>query len=141
MRPSVGREPARRLPAQSGRCLPGAAIILAHDLLSYDLGPQARHMILHIVAMNIVAPLLAALVVTLRPERSARARWLWFAATIPGSRALGIARAGGSSPGHDQSCPWIGATHGILLCRPWYSGCCCCRCRMHAAGMRSRLCC
>jgi putative membrane protein len=53
----------------------GSIIALAHEL-----GPQARHMGLHILSMNVLAPALAALAVTHRPERQARPRWLWLAA-------------------------------------------------------------
>lgn len=44
----------------------------------HDLGPQARHMGFHIAAMNVVAPVLAAL--TARADRVMGARWLWIAA-------------------------------------------------------------
>ena len=37
---------------------------------------------LHIVAMNIVAPLLAALLVARWPKRHAQPRWLWLAALL-----------------------------------------------------------
>jgi len=114
MRPSVGRRTSAASASAIAILFAGAAIILAHDLLSYDLGPQARHMILHIVAMNIVAPLLAALVVTRWPERHAPPRWLWFAALIqvvalwashaPAVHHLAMTRSGVEL-----------ATHGVLL--------------------------
>ena len=109
MRPSVGSRTNAASASAIAVLVAGAAIILAHDL-----GPQARHMGLHIVAMNIVAPLLAALVVTRWPERHAPPRWLWFAALIqvvalwashaPAVHHLAMTRSGVEL-----------ATHGILL--------------------------
>ena len=79
-----------------------------------DLGPQARHMGLHIVAMNIVAPLLAALLVARWPRRmrsragsgsprSIQVVALW-ASHAPAVHHLAMARSGVQL-----------ATHGILL--------------------------
>ena len=114
MRPSVGRRTSAATASAIAVLFAGAAIILAHDLLSHDLGPHARHMILHIVAMNIVAPLLAALVVTRWPERHAPPRWLWLAALIQvvalwASHAPAVHHLAMIRPGVQF------ATHGVLL--------------------------
>ena len=44
---------------------------------AYDLGPQAAHMAWHILAMNVVAPVLAALLAWHVPR--GRPRWFWLA--------------------------------------------------------------
>jgi putative membrane protein len=54
--------------------LTGAAVLLV-----YDLGHFSTHMMLHIASMNIVAPWLAALVVTRRQIGGTRTSWLWIA--------------------------------------------------------------
>jgi putative membrane protein len=62
--------------------LASAAAVLAAGvvvLAFHDPGPQARHMALHIFAMNVVAPVLAALAAG-RRSGDMRARWLWIAA-------------------------------------------------------------
>ena len=63
--------------------LASAAAVLAAGvvvLAFHDAGPQARHMTVHIFAMNVVAPVLAALVAARHRSRDMRARWLWIAA-------------------------------------------------------------
>jgi putative membrane protein len=52
----------------------GAAV-----LLMYDLGHFSMHMLLHIASMNIIAPCLAALVVTRQKTGGTRTSWLWTA--------------------------------------------------------------
>ena len=52
----------------------GATIMLA-----CDLGPQARHMGLHIVAMNIVAPAVAGVLVAYGRAGDSKPSWLWIA--------------------------------------------------------------
>jgi len=49
-----------------------AAVVLGGTavLLTYDLGHLSMHMMLHIASMNIVAPLLGALIITRRQLRS-----------------------------------------------------------------------
>lgn len=74
----ASRKPRLPMPQAARPALAGAfAVLVAMAIVValHDLGPQAWHMALHIVAMNIVAPVLAAL---LLPYVSpARARWLW----------------------------------------------------------------
>jgi len=53
----------------------GALIFLA-----YDFGPQSLHMALHIAAMNVAAPLAAALLSRRLPSWVGRCRALWFSA-------------------------------------------------------------
>jgi putative membrane protein len=63
--------------------LASAAAVLAAGLVVlafHEVGPQARHMALHILAMNVVAPALAAIVAARRRSRGLHARWLWVAA-------------------------------------------------------------
>jgi putative membrane protein len=63
--------------------LVSAAAVLAAGLVVlafHDPGPQARHMALHIFAMNVLAPVLAALAAARRGRHDMRARWLWIAA-------------------------------------------------------------
>lgn len=52
-----------------------AAVLLSYGI--YDLGPQASHMCLHVVMMNVVAPLLAAAAVNRIHVSSFTARYLW----------------------------------------------------------------
>ena len=109
MRPSVGSRTSAASASAIAVLVAGAAIIMAHDL-----GPQARHMGLHIVAMNILAPLLAALLVARWPAPDAQPRWLWLAALIqvvalwashaPAVHHLAMTRSGVEL-----------ATHGVLL--------------------------
>ncbi|WOH48516.1 cytochrome c oxidase assembly protein [Bradyrhizobium sp. sBnM-33] len=54
--------------------LTGAAVLLV-----YDLGHFSTHMVLHIASMNIIAPSVAALIVTRRHIGSTRPFWLWTA--------------------------------------------------------------
>ena len=49
-------------------------------LIGYDFGPQSTHMALHIAAMNIAAPLTAALLVKRLPGWIERHRVLWLSA-------------------------------------------------------------
>ena len=55
----------------------GAAV-----LLMYELGHFSMHMLLHIASMNIIAPLLAALVVTRQKIDGTRTFWLWIATFV-----------------------------------------------------------
>lgn len=54
--------------------LTGAAVLVV-----YDLGHFSSHMALHIASMNIIAPAVAALVVTRRHIGGTRPLWLWAA--------------------------------------------------------------
>ncbi|MFG3591318.1 cytochrome c oxidase assembly protein [Bradyrhizobium sp. RDI18] len=54
--------------------LTGAAVLLV-----YDLGHFSTHMVLHITSMNIIAPSVAALIVTRRHIGGTRPFWLWTA--------------------------------------------------------------
>jgi putative membrane protein len=67
----------------SGPAIGSATAVLAAGLILlafYDLSPQARHMGLHIAAMNVGAPVFAALTgAQLRVSIAARPRWLWLA--------------------------------------------------------------
>ncbi|MEH2507790.1 putative membrane protein [Bradyrhizobium sp. AZCC 1578] len=54
--------------------LTGAAVLLV-----YDLGHFSTHMVLHIASMNIIAPSVAALIVTRRHIGGTRPFWLWTA--------------------------------------------------------------
>jgi len=58
--------------------LVAAAVIV----LSADLGPQARHMGWHILAMNFVAPLVAAIVAARRQIQDTRPLGLWISTVI-----------------------------------------------------------
>jgi putative membrane protein len=85
--------------------LTGAIIVLSHEL-----GPQARHMALHIATMNVAAPLLAALIVARRAVTDAHPRWLWLAALIQVA-ALWAAHAPAIQ---HHAIPVQLATHGTL---------------------------
>lgn len=54
--------------------LTGSAVLLVYDLDHFSI-----HMMLHIASMNIVAPWLAALIVTHRQIGGTRTFWLWIA--------------------------------------------------------------
>lgn len=60
--------------------------------LSFDLGPQARHMGWHIVAMNVVAPVIAGLAVVRWSGRNAKPSWLWVA-TVAQIAAVWVSHA------------------------------------------------
>ena len=62
----------------AGTVLFAGAIILS----LYDLGPHSRHMAAHIVSMNIAAPLLAALAVSLGHAVVTRPAVLWIATAL-----------------------------------------------------------
>lgn len=63
----------------------GAAVISASAVLIagviiglfHDLGPQARHMGMHILSMNVIAPLLAALVIARRQHYGSQPAHFW----------------------------------------------------------------
>ena len=58
----------------------GAVILIgAIIVLSGDLGPQARHMGWHILAMNVVAPVAAGMLVAYPRAADAKPSWLWIA--------------------------------------------------------------
>jgi len=66
--------------SRSAGAVSSAGAVLAAGaiaILSYDLGPHARHMGLHILAMNVAAPLLAALIVARWRVSGARVSLLW----------------------------------------------------------------
>lgn len=65
------RHGARPALAGAGAVLAAMAIVFA----LHEFGPQTRHMAFHIVAMNVVAPALAALLA----RHGSSARWLWVA--------------------------------------------------------------
>lgn len=59
--------------ASAGAVLVSGAVVLG----LYDLGHQSRHMVTHIVSMSVVAPLLAAFIVSRRPGMATPPSWLW----------------------------------------------------------------
>lgn len=61
----------------------GAVLIAGTLVLSlYELGPESRHMVAHIVSMNVLAPLIAAFI-ALRYSRAATpVSWLWSATLL-----------------------------------------------------------
>jgi putative membrane protein len=85
----------------------GAIVIAGHD------GPLARHMALHTLAMNVAAPILAALFVTrFRPEPGPA--WLWSAA-LGQLAALWAAHVPAVHDAAASSHVLQFAMHGILL--------------------------
>jgi putative membrane protein len=90
-------------------CLIGTAIVL-----SCDLGPQARHMGLHILAMNVVAPVIAGIVAARSRKSEAKPSWLWIS-TIAQIAAVWIMHA---PPVQAAAMAFPGiqfAMHGLLL--------------------------
>lgn len=61
-----------------------AAVLVAGTLVLglYDLGHESRHMVAHIVSMNVVAPLIAAFIAARRTTATAPASWMWSATLI-----------------------------------------------------------
>ncbi len=57
-----------------------AAVILF--FFAFDLTPQAHHMSLHVVLMNVAAPLLAGALASRLSARRLPARWLWIATVV-----------------------------------------------------------
>jgi putative membrane protein len=83
-------------------------------ILSCDYGPQARHMGLHILAMNVAAPAAAAIVVVGWQRRDTKPSWLWIAtfaqiAAVWISHAPPVQAAALILPGVQL------AMHGVLL--------------------------
>jgi putative membrane protein len=101
----------------AGAALTSASAVFLVGLIvvsSAELGPQARHMGLHILSMNVAAPLAAALMVTHWRVREPRPSWLWVA-TIGQVAAVWILHA---PPVHTAAMmsPAIAlAAHGALL--------------------------
>lgn len=93
----------------------GAVILIgAIIVLSGDLGPQARHMGWHILAMNVVAPVAAGMLVAHGRAPDARPSWLWIAtiaqvAVIWTAHAPSVQTAAMALPGFQL------AIHGVLL--------------------------
>ena len=109
MRPSKWRKADAAL-TSAGAVLAVGAIIALSD----DLGPQARHMGLHILSMNVVAPVLAGVMITHRQGPGARPSWLWIAtlvqiAVLWVSHAPTVQAAAMTIPGLRL------ATHGLLM--------------------------
>jgi putative membrane protein len=93
----------------------GAVILLGSIIvLSGDLGPQARHMGWHILAMNVVAPVAAGMLVARPQAADAKPSWLWIA-TIAQVAVIWIAHAP-SVQTAAMAFPGIQlAMHGVLL--------------------------
>jgi putative membrane protein len=51
-------------------------------LLSYELGPRAAHMAIHIAAMSVFAPAVAAACAAILPRSIGRPRILWLSAAV-----------------------------------------------------------
>ena len=69
----------------AGAALAGAGttlVVCAMIIWAYDPGPQTRHMILHIVSMNVVAPVLAAFIATRGGLINVRVSLFWTAAIL-----------------------------------------------------------
>jgi putative membrane protein len=61
----------------------GAVLIAGTLVLSfYELGHESRHMVAHIVSMNLLAPLIAAFIVRRRSNAATPASWLWSATLL-----------------------------------------------------------
>jgi putative membrane protein len=102
---------------KAGAALTGAGAVFligAIIVLSCDVGPQARHMGLHVIAMNVVAPAVAGIFVANRQGRDTKPSWLWIA-TVAQIAALYLAHA---PPVQTAAMAFPGiqlATHGLLL--------------------------
>jgi putative membrane protein len=73
------RPPQVRALVASGTCVLAVGTLLACFL---DFGPHARHMAAHILAMNIVAPVLAVIAFARRKGLSGSASLLWSATVV-----------------------------------------------------------
>lgn len=61
----------------------GAVLVAGTIILSvYSLGPEARHMVAHIVSMNVVAPLIAAALAVRLTAITTRPAFLWSATLL-----------------------------------------------------------
>jgi putative membrane protein len=79
-------------------------------LMSHDLGPRTGQMLLHIAAMNVIAPLVAVLVADRLPSAVASTRTLWLAAAaqlvllwawhLPSVEKIASASHGGHAVAH-----------------------------------------
>jgi hypothetical protein len=128
-------QPSDAKPALAGTLAVLAAMAIVVTL--HDLGPQAQHMGLHILAMNVVAPVLAALLA--RHLGFVRVRWLWIAALgqivlLWAAHAPAVQNATMHGPLQvpcTRFCCWP------PCCSGWpYSAC-----RRRSAGTRCRRCC
>jgi len=109
MPPLMWRKADAALSSAGAVLLVGAIIVL-----SCDLGPQARHMGLHILAMNVVPPAVAGMIAAHRPMPDAKPSWLWVAtaaqiAAVWISHAPPVQAAALAHPGVQL------AMHGLLL--------------------------
>ena len=109
MRPLMWRKAGAALTSAGAVIVIGAIIVL-----SGDLGPQAQHMGLHIIAMNIVAPIIAAIIVADRYGGDTTPSWLWVAtaaqiASVWIAHAPSVQTAAMAFPGIQL------AMHGVLL--------------------------
>ena len=109
MRPLMWRKAGAALTSAGAVFLIGAIIVL-----SCDSGPQARHMGLHILAMNVVAPAVAGIFVAHWRRRDTKPSWLWIAtvaqiAVVWISHAPPVQTAAMAFPGIQL------AAHGLLL--------------------------
>jgi len=93
----------------------GAVFLIGLTIvLTCDLGPQARHMGLHIIAMNIAAPVIAAIIVAERRGGDTTPFWLWVA-TVAQIASVWIAHA---PPVQTAAMAFPAvqlAAHGVLL--------------------------
>jgi putative membrane protein len=109
MRPLMWRKAGAALTSAGAVILLGSIIVL-----SGDLGPQARHMGWHILAMNVVAPVAAGMLVARLQAADAKPSWLWIA-TIAQVAVIWIAHAP-SVQTAAMAFPGIQlAMHGVLL--------------------------
>lgn len=109
MRPMMWRKASAALMSAGAVFLIGSVVgLFCH------YGPQARHMGLHILAMNVVAPAVAGIFVACRQGRDAKPYWLWIATgaqivALWVSHAPPVQTAAMAFPGIQL------ATHGLLL--------------------------
>lgn len=73
------RPPQARALVASGTCVLAVGTVLAGLL---DFGPHARHMAAHILAMNVVAPVLAVIALARRKGLPGGASLLWLATVV-----------------------------------------------------------
>ena len=103
--------------SKAGAALISACVLFligAIVVVSADFGPQARHMGSHILAMNVVAPVVAGFVVAHGQGHRSKPSWLWVAtvaqiAAVWISHAPSVQTAAMALPGVQI------ATHGFLL--------------------------
>ena len=84
MRDFIGGMSLRRIPASRVALISAGAVLLAGVplVLVHDVGSLSQHMLLHILTMNVAAPIAAAWMIAAGATRTVSPSWLWTIAVV-----------------------------------------------------------